>query len=86
MKYIINVRGDLTLEKIVKIDKEHSMGRSDLIMTLAEQLRSEGMEIGMEKEKLRTARKMLMKGMSVDDVVELTELPKENVLKLTIKS
>ncbi len=45
-----------------------------------------GMGIGREEEKLRTARKMLMKGMDVDDVVELTELLKKDVLKLTLKN
>lgn len=82
MRYIMEVRDDLTLEKIIAIDKELSTGRSALIMTIAEQLRQEGLEKGRTEEKLKTARKLLMKGMVVDEVVELTELPKEAVQKL----
>ncbi len=84
----------MTIEKLVEIDREYKFGKEDLIMSVAEQLRKEGVEIGIEKgmgigreeEKLRTARKMLMKGMDVDDVVELTELLKKDVLKLTLKN
>ena len=83
--YILEVRDDLTVEKIIEISREHNLGKENLIMSIAERLRSEGMEKGMEKEKVRTARKMLMKGMPVDEVVELTEMSKEAVLKLTLK-
>ncbi|MCL0080749.1 Rpn family recombination-promoting nuclease/putative transposase, partial [Peptococcaceae bacterium] len=81
MLYIMNVREDLTVKKFMQIDKEYKTGRGDMIMSLAEQLRQEGRQEGRQDEKLKTARKMLMKSMDVDDVVELTELPKDEVLK-----
>ena len=37
---------------------------------------------GMEKNALKVARKMLLKGMPLDTIVELTELSQEEVLKL----
>ena len=70
-------------------------------MSVAEQLRQEGrqegieigigkgiekgMEIGAKDKAIRTARKMLMKGMQVDDVVEFTELSRDEVEKLLVK-
>ncbi len=87
--YIMRVRNDLPVKKIVQIDREIKTNMEGLIMSVAEQLiekgREEGREEGMEKAKIRTARKMLMKGMQIDDVVELTELPKDEVLKLAEK-
>ena len=41
-----------------------------------------GMEKGEKAKALRVAMKMLMKGMPLDEVVELTELSQEEVLKL----
>ncbi|MCD5407293.1 MAG: Rpn family recombination-promoting nuclease/putative transposase [Desulfotomaculum sp.] len=88
--YMIDVRDDLTIEKLVEINREYKFGKEDLIMSVAEQLRKEGMQIGMKKGRqealIKTARKALMKGMDVDDVVELTELPKDEVLKLMVEN
>ena len=39
---------------------------------------------GRTKEKQKTARKLLMKGMTATEVVELTELSKEEVQKLKV--
>ena len=92
--YMLGARDDLTLDKLVEIDREYRFGKEGLIMSAAEQLIEQGIEIGMKKGRqegrqekaIRTARKMLMKSMQIDDVVELTELPKEEVLKLTVKN
>ena len=88
--YMLGARNDLTLDKLVAIDREYRFGKEGLIMSAAEQLieqgRQEGMKKGMKEKAIRTARKMLMKGMQIDDVVELTELPKDEVLKLTVEN
>ncbi len=98
--YMLDASDDLTVDKLVKADREYRFGKEDLIMTAGEQLREEGRQEvrqegmklrekgrqeGMKEKAIRTARKMLMKGMKVDDVVELTELPEDEVLKLTVK-
>ncbi len=46
--YILNVRHDLEIEDIYDMAKEVSKERSDKIMTLADKLRQEGMEKGMQ--------------------------------------
>lgn len=79
--YMLDASDDLTADKLVKADREYRFGKEDLIMSAGEQLREEGRQEG-RKALIRTARKMLMKGMDVDDVVELTELPQDEVLKL----
>jgi predicted transposase/invertase (TIGR01784 family) len=40
------------------------------------------MEEGINKEKCAIARKMLKKGVSIDDIMDFTELPREEILKL----
>ena len=42
-------------------------------------LLEEGIEIGMERGKLLVARKMLDKGMTMQEVVEITGLSKEEI-------
>jgi predicted anti-sigma-YlaC factor YlaD len=47
-----------------------------------EQITTSDHEEGIVEEKQEIARKLLIKGMAVDEVVEITELPKEEVEKL----
>ena len=37
----------------------------------------------MKEKAIKVARKLLMKGMSIEEVAELTELPEEEIIKLT---
>ena len=88
--YIISARKNLSMEKLIQVNREYKAGRGDMIMSLAEQLRQEGevrgIEIGVGKGRqdalIKTARKMLEKGMQIDDVVEVTELSKDELSKL----
>jgi hypothetical protein len=50
--------------------------------TAKEEGRVEGIEIGVEKGKLEIAKKALEKGISIEDVVNLTGLSREQVEKL----
>ena len=51
-------------------------------MNVAEKLIEKGWQEGRQDEKLKTARKMLEKGIQIDDVVEVTELSKNELSKL----
>ncbi len=42
----------------------------------------EGIEEGKEVEKLQIAKKMLVKGISIEDIIEITGLTKEEIIKL----
>jgi len=47
-----------------------------------EQGREQGIEQGIEQEKLETARKLLAKGMSVENILEVTNLPLKTIENL----
>jgi hypothetical protein len=42
MIYLLNVREDVTIEEILKVQKEIMPGRGEIVMTIAEKLRKEG--------------------------------------------
>ena len=51
-------------------------------MTYAQQLRQEGIQQGMQQEKLEIAKEMLRKGYSSDAVKELTGLSRKELNNL----
>lgn len=85
MRYIFSARQDLTKENIAeiieKIENNYPEG-SDVIMTLAERYREEGIEKGIEK----AAMEMLKKGADIDFVIGVTKLSKERILELKKES
>ena len=44
---------------------------------------SQGINQGMKKEKLEIAKSMLKKNMDIEDIIDITGLPKEEIEKLT---
>ena len=87
--YLAKANDSFDFDKAVEIDRKLKTGKGDVIMNAADRLiekgRLEGRQEGRQEALIKTARKALMKGMDVDDVIELTELPKDEVLKLTVK-
>ncbi|MCL0052152.1 hypothetical protein M1M92_01495 [Peptococcaceae bacterium] len=89
--YLINVNNELDIEKLVEVDKKLKTEKGGVIMTTAERLVQEGIQKGIQKGRIegmkekaiKVARKLLMKGMSIEEVAELTELPEEEIIKLT---
>lgn len=80
--YIIASRDDLTLEKILgKLSEE---GRKRVV-TLAERLREEGVEKGIEKEKLKVAEKLLLLDVDKKKIMQATGLTKETLADLAEK-
>ena len=90
IRYIMNARKDLSLAVVYDVVKEISGERSEVIMTIAEQLIKEGMEKGMEKglEKgiiegqRKTAKNLLKLGLTIEQVSEAAELSVEEVAEL----
>ncbi len=81
----------LEIAEISKLDKQDQLIYReslkeywDLTASMKTQFK-EGRKKGKEEEKIATAKKLLLKGMEVDFVVEMTELPKEVVEKLKQK-
>ncbi|WP_081099926.1 hypothetical protein, partial [Leptospira weilii] len=51
----------------------------ELTMTTAERLISEGIQQGIEQEKLETASKMLQKGIDLNTILEITGLTEQDL-------
>ena len=90
MRYIFSARTDLTKETaneiMSKLETNYPEG-SEVIMTLAERFRNEGMEKGIAKgiEKgieegmAKVVRKSIIKGLTTEDIIEITGLKKEEI-------
>ncbi|EHQ90635.1 Rpn family recombination-promoting nuclease/putative transposase [Desulfosporosinus youngiae] len=86
IRYIMNARNDLEFQTVYDLAKEISLERSEVLMTIAEKLITEGMERGleegMEKGKLEVAENLLRLGMEVDMIIKATGLAEDEIRKL----
>jgi len=82
MIYLLNVREDITIEDILKVQKEIMPGRGEIVMTIAEKLRNEG----MEKGKLEGEREFAIKILSKRFGNQLTEEIKDKIRKADEKT
>jgi predicted transposase/invertase (TIGR01784 family) len=90
LKYIVNAKQDVSKGKVFKTIENVSPERSDVILTIAEQLINEGMEKGIEKgqlkEKKETAIRLKKAGADIDFISKATDLSieylKENVFNV----
>ncbi|MDD3272351.1 MAG: Rpn family recombination-promoting nuclease/putative transposase [Syntrophomonadaceae bacterium] len=89
MKYIFNARADLTRADfnavVNKIETTYPEG-SEVVMTLAEIFREEGMEKGIEvgakQGKIEVAKRLIKMGLSMEQIVDATGLPKKEIEKI----
>ena len=90
IRYIMNARNDLEFQTVYELAKEISLERSEVVMTIAEKLMTEGMEKGMEKGiergmekgKLEVAENLLRLGMGIDMIIKATGLSEEEIRKI----
>jgi len=78
LKYLLDTKDDIEIEKMEKIAKEESVERGELIMSIAEKLREEG----KLEERKEVAVKLLTKRFGK----ELKEELKEKILKTDEKT
>ncbi|OLS02603.1 Rpn family recombination-promoting nuclease/putative transposase [Tissierella creatinophila] len=82
MRYIFSARIDLTKEVaneiMNKIETTYPEG-SEVVMTLAERFREEGMEEGEKKSMEKVVKKSIIKGLTTEDIMEITGLNKEEI-------
>ncbi|MCB8818112.1 hypothetical protein LJE72_21725 [Desulfosporosinus sp. SRJS8] len=90
----MNARNDLEFRTVYELAKEISLERSEVVMTIAEKLITEGMEKGMEKGiekgiekgmekgKLEVAENLLRLGMGIDMIIKATGLSEEEIRKI----
>ncbi len=82
LKYLLDTKDDIEVEEMEKIAKEESVERGELIMSIAEKLREEGIEKGKLEGRKEVAVKLLTKRFGK----ELTEELKEKILKTDEKT
>jgi predicted transposase/invertase (TIGR01784 family) len=82
IRYIINAKESMGVNDLKGIVKSISTERGEEVMTIAEQLKKEG----EEETKLEIARRMLKKGMDVEDIKDITKLSKEEIKEIKGKA
>lgn len=84
MRYIFSARSNLNKdvadEMMSKIETTYPEG-SEVVMTLAERFREEGIVKGLEK----VVRKSIIKGLTTEDIIEITGLKKEAIEEIRKK-
>ena len=84
MRYIFSARSnlnkDIADEMMSKIETTYPEG-SEVVMTLAERFREEGIVKGLEK----VVRKSIIKGLTTEDIIEITGLKKEAIEEIRKK-
>jgi len=93
MIYLLNVREDVTIEEILKVQKEIMPGRGEIVMTIAEKLKNEGKlegeREGIEKGKLEERERFIefiIKNLSKRFGTQLTEEIKDKIRKADEKT
>ncbi|MDN5343889.1 MAG: hypothetical protein PWP28_2771, partial [Oceanotoga sp.] len=76
--YILITRDDTDEYELKEID----IKRGDLIMTRGRQLYEDGIQKGIKKGKLETAKKLLKKALDKKTISEVTELSIEQIKKI----
>ncbi len=80
---MLDIRNDLPKEDLQKIAGEVTLEGSELVMTVAEEIRQEGLESGVKKGELKrakaTAKNMIVDGESIEKIMRYTELSKEEI-------
>lgn len=88
-KYVVDenniekvIRGlKMSKQEAVDLKRDIIAARIDGMLCRAEEAGKEaGIEAGIEAEKLKTAKNMLKKGFPIEDIVEITELSKNDIL------
>ncbi|PNS00081.1 hypothetical protein X927_03395 [Petrotoga mexicana DSM 14811] len=79
MVYLLNVREDVTIEEILKVQKEIMPGRGEIVMTIAEKLRNEGKLEGEREGKLEDRREVAIKLLNKRFGKEFTQEMKEKI-------
>lgn len=82
MRYIFSAGKNLTkkdMDKIIQeIETTYPEG-SEIAMTLAERFREEGKEEGIKKSIEQVVKKSIIKGLSTEDIIEITGVSKDEV-------
>lgn len=87
IRYMLSVRDDISEEEMYKIANKISIEGGELVMTVAERLKQEGLEEGRKKvleegEMIRArkaARNAIIKGYATEEIADITGLTEKEV-------
>ncbi|WP_199172656.1 Rpn family recombination-promoting nuclease/putative transposase, partial [Petrotoga sp. 9PWA.NaAc.5.4] len=96
LKYLLDTKDDIEIEEMEKVAKEESVERGELIMSIAEKLREEGIEKGKLEERKELVLEILnqrfgkefnkeLEGKIRKANEEVINKIKKNILKVTIE-
>ncbi|MGO1369097.1 hypothetical protein [Senegalia sp. (in: firmicutes)] len=82
IKYMLSIRDDISEKEMEKIAEKISIEGGELVMSVAERLRKEGEERGIEQEKRKSAKIDIIKGYSTEIIMEMTGLTEKEIEEL----
>jgi hypothetical protein len=85
LRYLSNSAEHVSMEELQETVDEFFEKGGELMPTIVQQIRSE-VKNEFEKEKIEIAKRLIMKGMDVDTIEEITGIPREKLEQLTSAS
>lgn len=86
IKYMLSIRDDISEKEMEKIAEKISIEGGELVMSVAERLRKEGEERGIQrgiqKEKRKSAKIGIIKGYSTEIIMDMTGLGEKEIEKI----
>lgn len=79
IRYMLEIRDDLPEEELQKIAGETVPEGSEFVMTVAERLRQEGKQNGIEEEKRNLAKNLLLMGDPIAKIAMVTGLTEKEI-------
>lgn len=85
IRYILSIREDINEVEMKIIAERISTEGGGLVMSVAERLMQEGVEKGIEKERIRMAKNLMKINLPLDQIVTTTGLTKEELHKISME-
>ena len=82
LRYVLSVRNDIEKDELIQIADRISVEGSELVMTIADKIREEGIGIGEKKGIIKVAQNAIIDGMSVDGIMRITGLTEKEIDKI----
>lgn len=83
IRYVLSIRDDVSEVEIQKVAEKISIEGGELVMSVAERLiergREEGLELGRAEKAKESARKGIIKGYSMEIIMDMTGLTEEEI-------
>ena len=82
MRYVLSVRSNIEKDELIQIADGISVEGIELVMTMADKLREEGIRIGEKKGIIKVAQNAIIEGISVDGIMRITGLTEKEIDKI----